>query len=76
LYPLVARYVVVPVTRVVIAIFGMSGDIIISKPNAFIAFAGKRLIEHTLGQKVIKDFQVTEHLFGHGLFDLIIPVIS
>lgn len=62
-----------PTTGGVTASFGMLGDIIIAEPKAYIAFAGKRVIEQTLGQKVIEDFQVTEHLFGHGLFDLIVP---
>nr|AET45962.1 acetyl-CoA carboxylase beta subunit [Pinus remota]AET47971.1 acetyl-CoA carboxylase beta subunit [Pinus johannis]AET49052.1 acetyl-CoA carboxylase beta subunit [Pinus discolor]AET49479.1 acetyl-CoA carboxylase beta subunit [Pinus culminicola] len=61
-----------PTTGGVTASFGMLGDIIIAEPKAYIAFAGKRVIEQTLGQKVIEDFQVTEHLFGHGLFDLIV----
>jgi acetyl-CoA carboxylase carboxyl transferase subunit beta len=51
----------------------MLGDIIISEPKAYIAFAWKRVIKQTLGHKVIKYFQVTENLFGHGLFDIIIP---
>jgi hypothetical protein len=72
-YPLVARYVVVHVTRVVTSSFGMLGDIIISEPKAYIAFAWKRVIKQTLGHKVIKYFRVTENLFGHGLFDIIIP---
>jgi acetyl-CoA carboxylase carboxyl transferase subunit beta len=62
-----------PTTDGVTASFGMLGDIIIAEPKAYISFAGKRVIEQTLGQKVIEDFQVTEHLFGHGLFDLIVP---
>jgi acetyl-CoA carboxylase carboxyl transferase subunit beta len=40
----------------VTASFGMLGDIIIAKPKAYIAFSGKRVIEQTLGQKVIEDF--------------------
>ena len=62
-----------PTTGGVTASFGMLGDIIIAEPKAYIAFAGKRVIEQTLGQKVIEDFQVTENLFDHGLFDLIVP---
>nr|ART87453.1 AccD [Tsuga diversifolia] len=62
-----------PTTGGVTASFGMLGDLIIAEPKAYIAFAGKRVIEQTLGQKVIEDFQVTENLFDHGLFDLIVP---
>eukprot|EP01018_Ginkgo_biloba_P040939 Gb_11364 [translate_table: standard] len=58
---------------VVTASFGMLGDIIIAEPKAYIAFAGKRVIEQTLGQKVPDGSQVAEHLFDHGLFDLIVP---
>nr|YP_009473778.1 acetyl-CoA carboxylase beta subunit [Nothotsuga longibracteata] len=60
-----------PTTGGVTASFGMLGDIIIAEPKAYIAFAGKRVIEQTLGQ-VIEDFQVTENLFDHGLFDLVV----
>ncbi|PRQ25234.1 putative acetyl-CoA carboxylase [Rosa chinensis] len=51
----------------------MLGDIIIAKPNAYIAFVGKRVIEQTLNQAVPKDSQVVEYLFHKGLFDPIIP---
>nr|YP_005352716.1 acetyl-CoA carboxylase beta subunit [Ginkgo biloba]AEQ37122.1 acetyl-CoA carboxylase beta subunit [Ginkgo biloba]AEX98429.1 acetyl-CoA carboxylase beta subunit [Ginkgo biloba]AEX98847.1 acetyl-CoA carboxylase beta subunit [Ginkgo biloba]AEX99014.1 acetyl-CoA carboxylase beta subunit [Ginkgo biloba]AJE71400.1 acetyl-CoA carboxylase carboxyltransferase beta subunit [Ginkgo biloba] len=62
-----------PTTGGVTASFGMLGDIIIAEPKAYIAFAGKRVIEQTLGQKVPDGSQVAEHLFDHGLFDLIVP---
>eukprot|EP01018_Ginkgo_biloba_P040704 Gb_15504 [translate_table: standard] len=62
-----------PTTGGVTASFGMLGDIIIAEPKAYIAFDGKRVIEQTLGQKVPDGSQVVEHLFDHGLFDLIIP---
>jgi acetyl-CoA carboxylase carboxyl transferase subunit beta len=45
-----------PTTSGVTASFGMLGDIIISEPKAYIAFAGKRVIEQKLGHKVIEDF--------------------
>nr|ATL61220.1 acetyl-CoA carboxylase beta subunit [Theligonum cynocrambe] len=62
-----------PTTGGVTASFGMLGDIIIAEPNAYIAFAGKRVIEQTLNQTVPEDSQTTEYLFEKGLFDLIVP---
>ncbi|KAG5570946.1 hypothetical protein H5410_060712 [Solanum commersonii] len=57
------------------ASFGMLGDIIIAKPNAYIAFAGKRVIEQTLNKIVPEGSQAAEYLFQKGLFDLIVPRI-
>jgi acetyl-CoA carboxylase carboxyl transferase subunit beta len=51
----------------------MLGDIIIAEPKAYIAFAGKRVIEQTLRQEVPDGFQVAESLLDHGLLDLIVP---
>nr|QTI91244.1 acetyl-CoA carboxylase beta subunit [Leuchtenbergia principis] len=62
-----------PTTGGVTASFGMLGDIIITEPDADIAFAGKRVIEQTLNLKVPEDLQKSENLFQKGLFDLIIP---
>nr|YP_010384388.1 acetyl-CoA carboxylase carboxyl transferase [Liparis viridiflora]QUB07366.1 acetyl-CoA carboxylase carboxyltransferase beta [Liparis viridiflora]QUS64157.1 acetyl-CoA carboxylase carboxyltransferase beta subunit [Liparis viridiflora]UGW52287.1 acetyl-CoA carboxylase carboxyl transferase [Liparis viridiflora] len=62
-----------PTTGGVTASFGMLGDIIIAEPNAYIAFAGKRVIEQTLKKTVPDGLQVTEHLFHKGLFDSIVP---
>nr|BDZ75650.1 acetyl-CoA carboxylase subunit beta [Timmiella anomala] len=62
-----------PTTGGVTASFGMLGDIIIAEPKAYIAFAGKRVIEQTLRQKIPYGFQVAESLFDHGLLDLIVP---
>jgi len=62
-----------PTTGGVTASFGMLGDIIIAEPNAYIAFAGKRVIEQTLNKTVPEDSQVAEYLFHKGLFDLIVP---
>nr|YP_009974128.1 acetyl-CoA carboxylase carboxyltransferase beta subunit [Marattia laxa]QNH94028.1 acetyl-CoA carboxylase carboxyltransferase beta subunit [Marattia laxa] len=62
-----------PTTGGVTASFGMLGDIIIAEPKAYIAFAGKRVIEQTLRQKIPDGFQVAESLFDHGLLDLIVP---
>nr|YP_009751999.1 acetyl-CoA carboxylase subunit beta [Cionosicys macranthus]QIT05240.1 acetyl-CoA carboxylase subunit beta [Cionosicys macranthus] len=62
-----------PTTGGVTASFGMLGDIIIAEPNAYIAFAGKRVIEQTLNTTVPEGSQETEYLFTKGLFDLIVP---
>lgn len=62
-----------PTTGGVTASFGMLGDIIIAEPNAYIAFAGKRVIEQTLNKTVPEGSQSAEFLFHKGLFDLIVP---
>nr|YP_009355235.1 acetyl-CoA carboxylase beta subunit [Echinacea sanguinea]ARB03398.1 acetyl-CoA carboxylase beta subunit [Echinacea sanguinea] len=62
-----------PTTGGVTASFGMLGDIIIAEPNAYIAFAGKRVIEQTLNKIVPDGSQAAEYLFQKGLFDLIVP---
>nr|YP_009556269.1 acetyl-CoA carboxylase carboxyltransferase beta subunit [Simmondsia chinensis]QBC70115.1 acetyl-CoA carboxylase carboxyltransferase beta subunit [Simmondsia chinensis]QBC72600.1 acetyl-CoA carboxylase carboxyltransferase beta subunit [Simmondsia chinensis] len=62
-----------PTTGGVTASFGMLGDIIIAEPNAYIAFAGKRVIEQTLNKAVPEGSQASEYLFHKGLFDPIVP---
>nr|YP_010428481.1 acetyl-CoA carboxylase carboxyltransferase beta subunit [Tetracera sarmentosa]USO20324.1 acetyl-CoA carboxylase carboxyltransferase beta subunit [Tetracera sarmentosa] len=62
-----------PTTGGVTASFGMLGDIIIAEPNAYIAFAGKRVIEQTLNKTVPEGSQAAEYLFHKGLFDSIVP---
>nr|DBA44595.1 TPA_asm: acetyl-CoA carboxylase carboxyltransferase beta subunit [Batis maritima] len=62
-----------PTTGGVTASFGMLGDIIIAEPNAYIAFAGKRVIEQTLNKAVPEGSQAAEYLFKNGLLDLIVP---
>uniref|UniRef100_UPI0030FE9999 acetyl-CoA carboxylase subunit beta n=1 Tax=Dactylicapnos grandifoliolata TaxID=1549782 RepID=UPI0030FE9999 len=61
-----------PTTGGVTASFGMLGDIIIAEPHAYIAFAGKRVIEETLKIEVPEGVQVAEYLFEKGLLDLIV----
>ena len=51
----------------------MLGDLIIAEPNAVIGFAGRRVIEQTLKEKLPDDFQTAEYLLHHGLVDLIVP---
>ena len=60
-----------PTTGGVTASFAMLGDVIITEPNAFIAFAGPRVIEQTVNQKLPKGFQRAEFLLEHGMVDII-----
>ncbi|MDD3725843.1 MAG: acetyl-CoA carboxylase, carboxyltransferase subunit beta [Candidatus Ratteibacteria bacterium] len=53
------------------ASFAFLGDIIIAEPGALIGFAGPRVIEQTIRQKLPPDFQRTEFLFEHGMIDII-----
>nr|AKT74015.1 acetyl-CoA carboxylase carboxyltransferase beta subunit [Corsia cf. boridiensis SPL470-2] len=62
-----------PTTGGVTASFGMLGDVIIAEPNAYIAFAGKRVIEQTLNKTVPEGSQEAEYSFHKGLFDPIVP---
>ncbi|TYG76236.1 hypothetical protein ES288_D03G098500v1 [Gossypium darwinii] len=62
-----------PTTGGVTASFGMLGDIIIAEPNAYIAFAGNRVIEQTLNKTIPEGSQAAEYLFHKGLFDPIVP---
>lgn len=61
-----------PTTGGVTASFAMLGDLIIAEPNAVIGFAGRRVIEQTLKEKLPDDFQTAEYLLHHGLVDLIV----
>ena len=56
----------------VTASFAMLGDIIIAEPRARIGFAGRRVIEETIRQKLPKDFQTAEYLLENGQIDLVI----
>nr|YP_010006718.1 AccD [Passiflora cerradensis]QNR05485.1 AccD [Passiflora cerradensis] len=62
-----------PTTGGVTASFGMLGDIIIGEPDAYIAFAGKRVIEQLLNIVVPEGSQIAEVLFENGSLDLIVP---
>jgi acetyl-CoA carboxylase carboxyl transferase subunit beta len=61
-----------PTTGGVTASFAMLGDIIIAEPKALIGFAGPRVIEQTIRQKLPKDFQRSEFLLEHGMLDDIV----
>ncbi|MBO0348047.1 acetyl-CoA carboxylase, carboxyltransferase subunit beta [Phormidium pseudopriestleyi FRX01] len=62
-----------PTTGGVTASFAMLGDIIIAEPKATIGFAGRRVIEQTLREKLPEDFQSAEDLLLHGFVDAIVP---
>ena len=61
-----------PTTGGVTASFAMLGDFIIAEPKALIGFAGPRVIEQTIRQKLPKDFQKSEFLVEHGMLDAIV----
>ena len=62
-----------PTTGGVTASFAMEGDIIIAEPGALIAFAGPRVIEQTINQKLPEGFQTAEFLLEKGFVDRIVP---
>ena len=62
-----------PTTGGVTASFAMLGDIILAEPKATIGFAGRRVIEQTLREKLPEDFQTSEYLLNHGFVDAIVP---
>ena len=61
-----------PTTGGVTASFAMLGDVILAEPNALIGFAGPRVIEQTIGQKLPEGFQKSEFLLEHGFIDRIV----
>ncbi|MBI5233886.1 MAG: acetyl-CoA carboxylase carboxyltransferase subunit beta [Deltaproteobacteria bacterium] len=61
-----------PTTGGVTASFAMLGDIIIAEPRALIGFAGPRVIEQTIRQKLPEGFQRAEYLLEHGMIDMIV----
>lgn len=62
-----------PTTGGVTASFAMLGDIILAEPGALIGFAGKRVIEQTIRQRLPEGFQRAEFLLQHGFIDNIVP---
>ncbi len=62
-----------PTTGGVTASFAMLGDVNIAEPKALIGFAGPRVIEQTIRQKLAEGFQRAEYLLDHGMIDAIIP---
>ena len=69
-------YIVVlthPTTGGVTASYAMLGDIQIAEPNALICFAGPRVIQQTIGEKLPEGFQRAEYLLDHGMLDRVTP---
>jgi len=62
-----------PTTGGVTASFAMLGDLILAEPKALIGFAGRRVIEQTLREKLPDNFQTAEYLQDHGFVDSIVP---
>jgi acetyl-CoA carboxylase carboxyl transferase subunit beta len=68
-------YIVVmtdPTTGGVTASYAMLGDIQIAEPNALIGFAGQRVIEQTIREKLPEGFQRAEYLLAHGMLDMVV----
>lgn len=62
-----------PTTGGVSASFAMLGDIAIAEPGAVIGFAGARVIESTIREKLPEGFQKAEYLLEHGMVDMVVP---
>ena len=62
-----------PTTGGVTASFASLGDIMLAEPGALIGFAGPRVIEQTIGEKLPEGFQTAEYLLEHGFLDAIVP---
>ena len=68
-------YIVVltnPTTGGVTASYGMLGDVQIAEPGALIGFAGPRVIEQTIREKLPEGFQKSEYLKQHGMVDMVV----
>jgi acetyl-CoA carboxylase carboxyl transferase subunit beta len=68
-------YIVVltnPTTGGVTASYGMLGDVHIAEPGALIGFAGPRVIEQTIREKLPEGFQKAEYLRDHGMVDMVV----
>lgn len=62
-----------PTTGGVSASFASLGDIIVAEPGALFGFAGRRVIEQTIRQKLPDDFQTAEFMLKHGMIDMVVP---
>ena len=62
-----------PTTGGVSASFAMLGDIAVAEPGAIIGFAGARVIEETIREKLPEGFQRAEYLLEHGMIDMVVP---
>ena len=68
-------YIVVltdPTTGGVTASYAMLGDVQIAEPGALIGFAGQRVIEQTIREKLPEGFQRAEYLLDHGMLDMVV----
>jgi acetyl-CoA carboxylase carboxyl transferase subunit beta len=65
-----------PTTGGVSASFAMLGDIILAEPGAIIGFAGARVIEETIREKLPERFQRAEYLHEHGMVDQVVPRVE
>ena len=61
-----------PTTGGVTASYAMLGDVQIAEPNALIGFAGQRVIENTIREKLPEGFQRAEYLLDHGMIDMVV----
>ena len=69
-------YIVVltdPTTGGVTASYAMLGDVQIAEPNALIGFAGQRVIQDTIREKLPEGFQRADYLYAHGMVDMVVP---
>jgi acetyl-CoA carboxylase carboxyl transferase subunit beta len=69
-------YIVVltnPTTGGVTASYAMLGDVHIAEPGALIGFAGPRVIEQTIREKLPEGFQRSTYLLDHGMLDMVVP---
>ena len=57
----------------VTASYASSADVVIAEPGALIGFAGPRILEQTIKQKLPPDFQTAEFLLKHGMLDMVTP---
>jgi acetyl-CoA carboxylase carboxyl transferase subunit beta len=62
-----------PTTGGVSASLAMVGDIALAEPGAIVGFAGARVIEETIHEKLPEGFQRAEYLFEHGMIDMVVP---
>ncbi|HEX9491069.1 MAG TPA: acetyl-CoA carboxylase carboxyl transferase subunit beta, partial [Stellaceae bacterium] len=62
-----------PTTGGVSASFAMLGDVTLAEPGAVIGFAGARVIEETIREKLPEGFQRAEYLLEHGMVDMVVP---
>ncbi len=65
-----------PTTGGVTASFAMLGDVAIAEPGAIIGFAGARVIEQTIREKLPEGFQRAEYLMQHGMVDMVVPRVE